>query len=296
MNKNISDMFDYYEGQEKVTEDISFSAERIKEMTMGRLGERRPRRGRRKALRTALIAAAIMSAFTVTALAVSGGIFHHEPEEGEVYVDNMFADYGFVAEWDDVAIILRFDVEQEGKAILFRPGWLPEEPNRRTINFRGQSAGIFRDKARNESYYELLEEAGVPEKDRDGWCTRMELDKEGDMLYQITVYDVSELYKSDCVIGMQGGEEAGIIKEGELNGCSLLELTMEHSDGQAWQNYVILFDRERNFMLRIGGTLGMEVLEKIAEDIEVLETEHTITAEEPEEGIWNRTLINVARG
>lgn len=297
MNRNISDMFDAYEGPEELTEELSFSSERIKKLTLGRLDGQKMHRSRRKAFCTALIAAAIISVFTATALAVSGGISYHKPEEGEVYVDN-YAGLGFTTEWDDIALILRFDVGKEGKEVLFRANWLPEEPNEQELHYNGETAVIYYDETRNERYYELLEKAGVPEEDRKGWCSRLMRDEDPrhkDVQYQILIYNAKELYKSDCVIGLLGGD-AAIVKEGELNGFSLMELTMEHGMVREKHNYVILFDQERNFMVRIGGTLDMESLEKIAENLEVLETVHTVTAEEPEEGIWNRTLIDVSRG
>jgi len=57
-------------------------------------------------------------------------------------------------------------------------------------------------------------------------------------------------------------------------------------------NYVLLFDRANGILLRVGGVDDMEVLEKIAQNLEVRITDEEVT-HDPD---YNIGIINVARG
>ena len=67
---------------------------------------------------------------------------------------------------------------------------------------------------------------------------------------------------------------------------------INHNPNAGDENYVLLFSPEYGYMLRVGGSLDLETLEKIAQDLEVLITDEEVSYD-PD---YNIGCINIGRG
>lgn len=321
MNKRISDMFDSFENEKSEPDcNENFDAGKIREMTMRKINSSAHGvNHKRKAMRTILIAAVIICLLTVTAVAL-GGMIYVEPEEKEVFVLELNGENeGKTMVFDEIALILRCETDKECSDVFFKAGWLPEEPNeRRAVNplylfeaglGHGDNMELYDEKLYSEElkkYRSNLEKAGLSEKEAENWYYFVGLTLERDIPYQIAIYTGDYLYKRDLTLGTYGGE-VKIVKEAVLNNFQLLEVAVDLTDSQIYKNrdwitketmpnYIFLFDQEKDCLVKIGGTLDMETLEKIAENIELYDTGIKRTAEEPEDGEWRWGLLEIGRG
>ena len=75
-------------------------------------------------------------------------------------------------------------------------------------------------------------------------------------------------------------------------GTVVVTKLINHNPYWGDDNYVLLFNPEHGYMIRVGGGLDMEIMEKIAQNLEV-----RITDEEVEYNPdYNIGIINVGRG
>lgn len=221
---------------------------------------------RRNILRIALIAAVIAALMTVTAFAA--GLFsmeRHKVEEGEEVSGywRFYDQEGELTEqqewtYPEASIVFTFyGPEEEYNMPEFRFGWLPEE---------------------GEHYEEALQ---VMEKDDDGWiysfggvgsfgrtcnCDTMPC--------QVTIKSVF----SNGFRGVLNGE-ATVLKEETWDCWYVTEVQVDYSNSTTvyrWPvpvNYIFMFDEEHGYLVKVSGTDSMETLEKIAENLEVRESD-----------------------
>lgn len=215
-------------------------------------------------------------------------IYHWEMEKNISEVD-----------FSDIAMYLSFDVADSGKQHLIKAGWLPE--------LEDDADGVL---DYNQSFYnylsfqteflqpsdiyaldvgELLEISGLTEDEAQNvWFTEIQIQTSDAYPYRIEIFDNFELYGRDLIQGAYGAEALSV-EEGELNGLQLIKACIDYSnlydktsfDEDTWalieksiiKNYIYLFDNECEYMICVSGTSDMETLEKIAENIEVYETD-----------------------
>ena len=215
-------------------------------------------------------------------------IYHWEMEKNVSEVD-----------FSDIAMYLSFDVTDSGKQHLIRANWLPEVLDEadtlfdmsmsfyKYLSFQtefNQASDIYgRDVA------ELVEESGLTSDEAENvWFSEIQAQTANTFPYHIAVYDNYMLYGHDLIQGAYGAEAVSVV-DGEFNGYQMIKACIDYSniyegrdfDEETWtainksivKNYIYLFDNEAEYMICVSGTSDMETLEKIAENIEVYETE-----------------------
>lgn len=215
---------------------------------------------RRNILRIALIAAVIAALMTVTAFAA--GLFsmeRHQVEKGEV-VSGYYLFYDKEGNlkldqelnYPDAGMVFTFygpdNVEYNKPE--FRFGWLPEEGE----------------------HYE--EQQRFIAKDEDGWldmyCGPCNCEL---IACQIFAHNI----RTDGFRGVLNGE-ATVLKEETWDCWNVTEIQVDYTNSKMvpWPvpvNYIFMFDEERGYLVQIRGTDPMEILEKIAANLEVRESD-----------------------
>lgn len=229
---------------------------RIERDVMMKLNMDRRRIRRRNVLRTALIAAVIAALMTATAFAA--GLFtmeRHEVEESEEVSGywRFYDQEGNLTEaqkltYPDASIVFTFYGPEDGEYNRpeFRFGWLPEEGE----HYEGQ-------KSRAEgwiySYGQICDCDIIP-------C-------------QAGVMSVP-------VNGFQGvlNGEATVIKEETWDCWAVTEIQVDYTNSKTvrWEapvNYIYMFDEDRGYLAYVRGCEDMEILEKIAKNMEIRESD-----------------------
>lgn len=257
MKIRISDLMD-----ECCPEKVSLGAvdeqltQRIKEDVMRKLKQEGTHAKRKNLIRTVLMAAAITTLMTATAFAAGLFSMNQNPVgEGEVPSGywRFYDDEGNLSEeikWEYpyAGIVFTFmGPEEDHNLPEFRAGWLPE----------GQ-------------HYD--EQAAVC--DVDGWmrsygqmCTCEEIG------CQIGVSNV----RVDGYQAILNGK-ATVCKEEYWGDWYVTEISSDYRDtpyGHAYDeaNYIFMFDENRGFLAVVRGTEDMEILEKVAKNLEVRESD-----------------------
>ena len=226
--------------------------------------QRRKHFARRQALSIAIIAAVLVSLLTVTAYAL--GLFklnkNHIPEEVTVHGEWIERDSaGNITDvqdmqYPDTNLVFTYDCEATPHYVEFKPGWLPMEGRGWTTD--------------------------------DGWYYHYGYDgdsAEGQILYQIELYYALPGYQLVMMF------QSDIVEESNWGEYEVTKL-INHNPYWGDDNYVLLFNPEYGYMIRVGGGLDMETMEKIAKDLEI-----QITDEEVEYNPdYNIGIINVGRG
>ena len=185
----------------------------------------------RKISKTALIAAVIAAALALTALAAVFSTGVHK-------TDGLSGTWGGGQRvtFRDARTYVTFDSSAPRHEYLFKTNWLPSPPT-------WGEAGEFMEYLADEGHDAILP-------------------------YQINTYNRTDLQGIRyCFDG-----EAEVIRQDMWRGFERTELSIDytgtpHSYDRA--NYLLLFQPEDNYLVFIGGTDSMEVLEKIAENLEI---------------------------
>lgn len=221
----------------------------------------------KKSLRILLVAAVLVSLFTVTAYAL--GVFQvqiRQPEEDEVihgvwierdeagevtYVQNM--------DYPDAGLVLTYETETIPFRAEFKPNWLPCEPNH--------------EYGADDWYWYFQNDGPDPNSTEYPYLIQV--------AYALPDYQL--------VMQTEGGSE--IVAEeswGELQVTKVVN--QEHHFGAV--NYVLLFSPADGYLVVVGGTEGMEVITRIAENLEIRVTEEKAHYD-PDYAIG---CINIGRG
>lgn len=209
----------------------------------------------RNILRIALIAAVIAALMTVTAFAA--GLFTmelHKVEEGEEVSGywRFYDQEGELTEqqewtYPEASIVFTFyGPEEEYNMPEFRFGWLPEE---------------------GEHYEEQKSMS-------EGWMYSYGL------MCQCDIIPCQAGVMSVPVNGYRGvlNGKATVLKEEVWDCWNVTEIQVDYTNSKMvpWPvpvNYIFMFDEERGYLVQIRGTDPMETLEKIAENLEVRESD-----------------------
>lgn len=225
--------------------------------------QRRKRFVLRQTLSIALVAAVLVTLLTVTAYAL--GLFklikNHIPEEVTVHGEWIERDSeGNITDvqdmrYPDTNLVFTYDCEGTPHYVQFKPGWLPME------GFGWGEDGWY-------GYY-----------GNDGDSATAQIPYKIEIFYALPGYQLVMMYQSDIVEETAWGE---------------YEVTKLINHNPYWgdDNYVLLFSPDNGYMIRVGGSLDMETMEKIAKDLEVRMTEEEVEYN-PD---YNIGVLNVGRG
>ena len=203
-------------------------------------------------------------------------------------------------DFSDIAMYLSFDVADSGKQHLIKAGWLPELGEDAADGFFNMDQSFYdylsfqTEHLQPSDIYaldvgELVEISGLTEEEaKSEWFTAIQVQTPDAFPYRIEIFDNFELYGRDLIQGAYGAEALSV-EEGELNGKQMIKACIDYSniydksifDDETWalieksiiKNYIYLFDNECEYMICVSGTSDMETLEKIAENVEVYETD-----------------------
>lgn len=248
-----------------------------------------------------MLAASILFSVGVVSYAESEKMHWSYPQPG----DDMIYYWEFeknVQEvvFNDIAMYIQFDVEDTGKQHVFKANWLPEisDEEMETASYFDTS---FYQELKGEAEYieeadifaanvdQLVEKSGIS-KDaaQNEWYTNISLFTEHTYPYRVEIYDNFTLHGNDVIVGAYGAKALSI-EEDTINGCETVKASIDYTDVYNWENiseedwdnlkksvvrnYIFLFEPVSEYMICISGTLDMDNLEKIAENISVHETE-----------------------
>ncbi len=235
--------------------------------------QRRKHFAMRQALSIAIIAAVLVSLLTVTAYAL--GLFklnkNHIPEEVTVHGEWIERDSeGNITDIQNLQypganLVFTYDCEAVPHYVEIKPGWLPTEGR----GWGEQGWGT-------EGWFQFYHDEG------DSACGQILYNV--DVFYAVPGFQLVMMYQSEIV------EET---TWGEYEVTKIINHNPHWNDGAGGDdNYVLLFSPEHGYMIRVGGCLDMETLEKIAQNLEV-----RILDEEVEyDPDYNIGIINVGRG
>lgn len=222
---------------------------------------------RRNIVRIALIAAVIAALMTVTAFAA--GLFtmeRHEVEKGEEISGywRFYDEEGNLTEeqkltYPDADLVFTFygPEDREYNQPEFRFGWLPEE---------------------GEHYKEALQ---LMEEDDDGWIGSFGGIGSFGRTCNCDTIPCQVTCNSVFSNGFRGvlNGEATVLKEETWDCWDVTEVQVDYSNSTTvyrWPvpvNYIFMFDEEHGYLVKVSGTDSMETLEKIAENLEVRESD-----------------------
>lgn len=228
---------------------------------------------RRKLLRVCLLAAAIACFLSVTAFAALYQMWVQPgPESPEQY---RIWDSDGEQQWvtRQPSLELDFSTAPEGNDYFFTPGWLPEEPNH---------SSTLKDRALGTQGEDYAAYGVTPEEAEElyGYMTCEDAD-EG-VLYQISLQSPSQLYQQTYVLGYEGAQ-VEIVMDETRDSLRQLRLSLDSTGTETgrepdnWArhtNYVLLYNEEEGWLLRVQGTLDLESLARIAGDIRVFRSGH----------------------
>lgn len=240
-----------------------------------------------KPVRIIAIAAALVCLLAVTALAAGLFDWHSRiAPPGEKFVAHYSEARSGYVEWDNASLVLELDGPEECNKIQIRPGWMPFELTQEWKDYNGHDGWY------DEMY--IFRGSGIP-ADLGGDMADLEIP------CQVQVYYGAQFANGGAAI--LNDYEPGPITEKTINGheALLFEAKLELPANEEFgvpartlhMNYVILLSEEEGYMLVIGGHAGLDVLEKIAENLEVRTTGETVTAADYES---SNVFFNITQG
>ena len=190
-----------------------------------------------KTTRILLIAAAITALLAATALAA--GLFSTKASPVEDGSGLSGSWNGHTVTYPDTQMYLTFESGNPRHEVYFKAGWLPTPA---TVNETGDDG---------YSFYLADEGEGSVEP----YC----------------INSHNHVSINDIRFALNG--KAEVVLQDEWNGLERTEITVDYSGVEyisfPTANYIMLFDPADNWMLQIAGTSDMDVLEKIAENLEI---------------------------
>ena len=231
----------------------------------------------KKFVRTLLIAAMLATFFSITAFAATFlGRMNYQAN----------LDEKLSYRWDNhntsfsPALVLNFDMPEEGNLYFFRPDWLPSEPQGDPV-----TGGIFTAysylslKAWGEAegtLEQLIAQSGLSEEELEQWYYRCEnAPAYGKIPYQIQILSPFRLYAYDFLVGQYGGH-AEIVSEQSEGEWYKLDVAITYEEGSHGDddlvNYIFRFNQEEGYLITVFGTEELATLDKIADHIQVVKT------------------------
>ncbi len=241
------------------------STERLRRRVLAQIrGDRRRRHfALRQALRVAAIAAALVSLLTATAYGLGLFELHKNriPEDVTVHGQWIERDSeGHIVDvqdmdYSDTNLTFTYDCQAAPHAVVFRPGWLPME---------GSGFG-------EDGWYSYYWNYG--ENDA------VQIPYNIEIFYAHPDFQLVLMYQSDILEETTWGE---------------YEVTKLVNHNPLWgdDNYVLLFHPEHGYMIRVGGCLDMETMERIAQNLEV----RVLEEEAVYDPDYNIGCLNIGRG
>ena len=230
------------------TPDAELAA-RIKAKTLKKIGVQPARRSVR--VRTLLLAAAIAAFFGSAACAV-------------VRYNMNFRD---VQDQDEVFTARLVEVNKNGDVVF--EGTMPFPDAGMILTFTGPEGGY------NQPEFKAnwLPSAATHRVYRGEWTDYLCNDGEGNIMpYLITAKNVD----TGNFTGVLNGKTE-IVKQENRDGWEITEIVSDYTESSFanWEivNYIFMFDPARGYLVQISGTDSMETLEKIAENLEIRESD-----------------------
>ncbi|MGI5977586.1 MAG: hypothetical protein ACOX68_07830 [Candidatus Limivicinus sp.] len=223
--------------------------ERIRASVMAQISDRKPVK-HRKFIRIFLIAAAAAALLTTAAFAISSFVMNKTAtdeavsgrwtkldDEGNIIFDQEVS-------FPDAGMVFTFTgSEERHNEPEFRAFWLPE------CNITGVT-------------------------DEGGWTSYLcDEGKEGSLPFLI---QASGVIAGNSKFVLNG--DVNVISEEEKDGWEITKLVSDYTDTSIkWDgnkvNYVLMFNPEMGYLVRVGGTSDMEIIEKIADNLEIRESD-----------------------
>ena len=242
-----------------------------------------PRRAHRKIGSALLIAAVLISLFTITAYAL--GLFRVEtrellPENAEDQKWSFTDSEGKELRWGDHCehgFCFYFTGDETPRKVEFHPGWLPQEP---TFWYPWPEQYKYR--------------PPVWDPENAGWLEYLldERQRETDFFPEPGIHDVGIPYLVTINYAFQNhylvfNGACEIVKHETWEQFEVYELTCEkeihlnpgvtdREDVISRETYVLLFSLDEGFMINIGGTSDLETLEHIARELEIRTTDEPL--------------------
>ena len=232
-----------------VSEDLDMT-ERIRASVMAQIKDTKPQK-HRKPIRVFLIAAAVAALLTTAAFAISRFVMNKTEtdetvtgrwtkldDEGNIILDQEI-------DFPDAGMVFTFTgPEERHNEPEFRALWLPE----------GDIEG---------------------NTDDDGWTWYLcdKGDGKGSLPFLIQASNVNTGNSKFVLNG-----NVSIISEEEKDGWEITKIVCDYTDTSfKWDgneaNYVLMFNPEMGYLVRVGGTSDLETIEKIAENLEIRESD-----------------------
>lgn len=239
--------------------------ERIRRRVLARIMNdgRRKRYTARRIRGITLIAAVLISLLTGTAYAL--GLFrmnkNHIPEDVTVHGEWIERDEdGNVTEIQDMRypetnLTFTFECDELPHKVQFKPGWVPMD---------GFGFG-------EDGWYHYY--------GNDGDSSEAQIPYKIEIFYAKPGFQLVMMYESE------------ILEESSWGEYEVTEL-VNHNPVWGDDNYVLLFSPDQGYMIRVGGGLDMETMEKIAKNLEVRTLDEQIQYD-PD---YNIGVLNVGRG
>ncbi len=318
-------MFENYDLDLELPGDGGLDPARIKKLALEKVRRPKPRvLAGGKVLRTALIAAAIACFMSITAFAAAYYHMNAEktaPGSTQIYEWHVMGNKEAQKMTYNASMVLRFETGPESPFYVFRPQWLPELPeempctNRDLYTFlkdhaaemlgeRGWLEPDENQEKRDAMTKEALQKSGLAEEAED-WYVSFKADDGWDIPFDIAVVSPAELCNIDYLVGYDG---SGIqilrdetdeqwqtlwIQEDKTN----LDWVQKLDDNPLWHsNYVLRYNTQEGYLVRVSGTLSCETLHKIAENLEITATGLTdrVNPDDPDGNHF--TILALGRG
>lgn len=225
-------------------------------------GEARPVKSHKKLWRTVLLAAVLAALLIVTAYASGWFTLRaREAEPGEVITVGVVN--GVLIQWKNMELVFEFTGPSECPVIEFRPNYLPIEPS------KGCKESFCR-----EGWYTNLY---VWDTDPATWPKDMPA---YDSLHFFNPFGIEVYYSAQFTEGGSAilNHTPDKISETVINGCKAMKFhaSREANNFRSDYNYLILFSEDEGYMIVISGHADMEIMEMIAENLEIRETGETV--------------------
>ena len=301
MEYRIDDLLDEYFDASVSLDTMAYtSADTIKEMTMNKIkGEERGKRRYRKP-GVLLVAAAVATLLFGTAMASCVTYFSFREVEEPLDLGYFYITEDDVQQYVDIvdatcAIDLNIpeDVNAQDKVVYYRLNWLPTEYEGEVLPTQPPDMIGIDDEGWIPMFSQVFADLGFI---KDGAIVE-EFDSSRDLIaYQITVSPVPAP-EYDKVLYSIG--DVTLVKQDYWNGWGRVEVTVEYEN--MWQepvNYLLLYDPEDNVLVTICGMMGLEVFEKIAENMELKVSDELIEYYVPDYDYIGTpaTQIDMSRG
>ena len=280
------------------------------------------RHTKRKIVRTLLIAAAIACFMSITAFAafyfnMQYGPGPEEPKRYRIWDD--VNESGTVREqWVEAqpTVVFNFSTVPEANEYYIRANWLPSEPDhamtllgaiqweaKKALFQEGLSDEEITEERLNDATGRMLEEYGVTQEEAETWYSRYDTETMEDIPYQVYISSPVDLYNKEFRLGF-AGSVVEIVRDETHDGLHEMRFTLDNSQtdhGLAYPqdkvnhlvNYILLYSEEEGYLIHIQGTLDMDTLARVAENLEVLKTGHI---EVYEDNGMRSAILEIGRG